>query len=155
MAIQKIHQKVINSLGRFKTMEKCIEYLRSLNFFFYEAPNVKLVPLKPGHMKYAWMIRRTETKQDPSIICGIRMWGKKTDKIIVLIRGSHAATIRVDWADKADINFRKIVVKLKFPDYLNYEERRTWRTEYHKQLNNRNRIPSDWYLKILPDVQHL
>lgn len=153
--LDKIHQKVINSLGRFQTMEKCIEYLRSLNFFFYEAENVKLIPFKPGHLKYAWMVRRTNNKQDPSLVCGIRMWGKKTNKIIVLVRANHAATIRVHWKDKADINFRKIVVRLKFPDYLNYEDRRKWRTEYHKQLRNPNRKPSPWYLKIYPDVQHI
>lgn len=111
--------------------------------------------MKPGNLKYAWMVRRVGTKQDTSFICGIRMWGKKTDKIIVLIRGAHAATIRVDWKDKADINFRNPTIKLKFPDYLDYDERRTWRTEHHKQLRNPSRKPSESYLRILPDMQFL
>lgn len=155
MSIQKIHNKIINAAKRFQTMERTIEYLRSLNFFFYEVEAVKLIPFKPGHLKYSWLVRRSGSKQDPSLVFGIKMWGKKTDKIIVLIRGAYVETIRVDWKDKADINFRKIVVKLKFPEYLNYDERRKWRAEYQKQLKNPQREPSKWYKKILPDIQHL
>lgn len=154
MSTSKIHQKVINSLNRQKTIEKAIDYLRSLNFFFYEVSTVG-IDFKPGHIKYSWMVRRVGKKKDLSMVVGIKMWGKKTEKIIVLVDGDHVATVRIPWADKADINFRKITIRLKFPDYLTYEERRTWRTEYHKQLNNPNRIPSEGYKKIYPDVQHI
>lgn len=152
----KIHDKIIAALKRQTTMEKAIEYLRSLNFIFVEGDkDTKQYELHKG---YSWVVREVNNKKDNTdylLMFGIKMWGKKNSKILVYKEGTHEETIRVPWKDKADINFRKIVVKLKFPDYLDYDERRKWRTEYHKQKNNPKRIPSEWYLKILPDIKFI
>lgn len=151
----KIHDKIIAALKRQKTMEKAIELLRSLEYFFFEATTLEDMQ-DPLLLKYSWMVRKPEHKDfTRSLIFGIKMWGKKNSKIIIHGPKGFVETIRVPWKDKADINFRKIVVKLKFPEYLNYDERRKWRTEYHKQKNNPKRVPSEWYLKVFPDIQFI
>lgn len=162
--MMNIHDKVIAALKRQITMEKTIEYLRTLGFCFREPFTIKDLPERL--YRYTFMIRKSGSTWDYSMIFGIKMWGKKNSKIIFVFseqlvgnpptrKYEEDITLRVPWKDKADINFRKIVVKLKFPDYLNYEERRTWRTEYHKQKNNPQRVPSEWYLKIFPDIKFI
>lgn len=163
----KIHDKIIAALKRQKTMEKAIELLRSLDFRFKEPFTIHDLPERL--YRYTFMVYKSKRGWDYSLIFGIKMWGKKNSKIMIVQSETLSVwdcdenkkcrifeediTIRIPWKDKADINFRKIVVKLKFPEYLNYDERRKWRTEYHKQKNNPKRIPSEWYLKILPDIK--
>lgn len=154
--MDKIHTKIITALKRKQSMEKAIELLRSLNFYF-QSPEVNPARLYAPHkIKYGWMIFNATGKWHwDGLQFGIKMWGKKTNKIIVAYQHGYVETIPMKWKDKSDINFRKITVRLKFPEYLNYDERRTWRTEYHKQLRDPNRIPSASYLKILPDIQFI
>lgn len=137
-------------------MEKLIEFLRSLDFFF--ATMTEEIDAVQLHKKYVWMIRhkrRNPDSLDLSIMVGIKMWGKKNDKVLVYHKGAWFRTLHVPWKDKADINFRKITVRLKFPDYLNYDERRKWRAQHHQQLKDPTRTPTEWYKKILPDVQFI
>lgn len=153
--MNKIHTRILASIQRSATMEKAINYLRELDFRFYEG-FLLFHPECLKEVKYSWMIRFVDKKNwDKTLIFGIKMWGKKNCKIIVRYEGKLFMVIRKDWKDMADINFRKITVKLKFPDYLDYEERRKWRTEYHKQLRNPTRKPTDWYQQHLPNIQFL
>lgn len=152
------YTKLLNSLEKAITIEKAIEILRCYDFRFMEVDSLKfsLEMKKDWHYEYSWAVRRVDYKEwDGTFVVGIKMWGKKTSKILIYHSGKWVKTIRIAWKDKADINFRKLVISLKFPEYLNYEDRRKWRTEYHKQKKNPQRIPTEWYVKILPDVQIL
>lgn len=155
--MEKIHTKIIAAVKRKQSMEKAIELLRSLNFYLHSTEvNPPRVYAPKNHIKYGWMIFKVgKGFEYAGLQFGIKMWGKKSNKIIVVFEHGYVETIPMKWKDKADINFRKITVRLKFPDYLNYDERRTWRTEYHKQLRDPNRIPSENYIKILPDIQFI
>lgn len=162
--MDKIYLKIIAGVERQQTIEKVIEWLRSYDFRFVEYNSLssmgQIECYRPKHSKYSWMIRKGYSgKWDGTILFGIKMWGKKNSKVLVYSNHpddlGYLKTIKKNWSDKADINFRKIVVKLKFPDYLTYEERRKWRTEYHKQKNNPNRIPTEWYLQHFSNIQFI
>lgn len=137
--------------------------MRSLDFRFFDD---SLMPAKPKYsvmvrllhniekenLKLKWIHCEGDELWDTTFMVSIKLWGKKSSKVIITYRGKHYHTLHIPWKDKADINFRKTVNRLKFPEYLNYDERRKWRTEHHKVLRDPNRPKKEWYLKILPDV---
>jgi len=159
-----VHEKIIRALERVPTMEKAIEYLRTYNFRFFEG-SLLFAPEMEIECKYSWMLRKTGKKWDKTLMVGIKLWGKRTRKIIIILHGSQKMgsvrvvqkykVIKKDWKETHDINFKRSVVTVVFPNYLDYDERRKWRTEHQKQMKNPEREPSKWYSKILSDVKFL
>ena len=146
-----------------KTQEKAIEYLRTLKFEFIETePMMGLEQgrhfgggqsVKIQHEKYSWMIRKSPLgPYDITLRFGFKMWGKKNKSILVYYEGSYYSRLKTPWKDAADINFRKLVITLKFPDELTYDQRRKWRTEHKKVEAKLEYDPSAFYLKWKPKV---
>jgi hypothetical protein len=158
--MEKTHARIINNVMVQKTQEKAIEYLRSLEFEFLETEPLlayckAFKPLEK-HIRYSWMIRRVRKGgMDYSLIFGLKMWGKKVESILVYSHGQYYSRMKTPWKDAADINFRKLVITLKFPDELTYDQRRKWRNEHKKVEAKKDYQPSAFYLKWKPKVNIL
>lgn len=152
-----LYGRIVGQIKRSNNQEAVMEYLRSFGFYFVESEVLlKLHPklgIPPKHMKYSFMIRGIKKNiDDTRIIVGIKLWGDKVDRVLLYIQGDLDSRLKIPWKERQDINFKKIKIRVKFPDYLNYEERKKWRWEHAKVKKDPNYKPTAMYQKAKPDV---
>lgn len=156
--MQNIFHKILNQVENKKCIEEAIQYLREFGFKFYMPiyffDHFPKTEIPEPYNEWQFLIRKSGKKLDTRLFFIIKLYGTKRDRIIVYRDGKLIDKIRMQWKDKADINFRKIVKRWKFPDELTYDERRKWRAEQKRVLAGRIK-GSDWYWKYEPFVTEI
>lgn len=163
--IYRYFKQLTEDAHKHKNIETYLGYLRSIGFYFVDSkPFLYLVSngdidikLKPIHLTWQFMVRKNHEKViDPDFVVSVKLWGKKIDKIIVYSTYlSKPKKLPLFWKDHAEINFRKTTKKWAFPDYLDYEQRRVWRSHHYKREKNIHYNPPQWYWDALPDIVYL
>lgn len=144
------YTKIIQQLPRFATMEKILEFLRQFNFAFVEMDTFeelhKDYPFHAKDRKASIMLRELKPGVwDIRMLVCIKLWGKRSSRVAIYLNGEYNSRLEKHWKDKEDFNFKKLDIKLKFPDGLTYEERKKWRYEDKKVQAKPNYQPSAWY----------
>ena len=164
--MKKISQDIINRVKRQSTMEKAIEFLRTLEYFFVDGetfkksvyPKLTKHEWEPGpwdEQKLSFMVRSNQNKNIP--VFGIKLLGRKRNELtwVVYGKGGDEETIRIPWERKKIVNFKKMTIHWTFPNYITHKQRREWRAEWRRLQKNPDLKPSEFYLKVLPDVVFL
>lgn len=145
------YTKIISNLNRFATQDKVIEYLRQfqfvfveMNVFFEQNPKFKFMP---KDTKNSLMMRELKPgKWDSRMIVTFKLWGKRSPRMGIYLNKKYVTRINKHWKDEQDINFKKLTIRLKFPDAMpDYEERKKWRYEDKKVQKDPNYKPSAFY----------
>jgi len=168
--MEAIIEYLINYARRAQNQEKLIEYLRDIDFKFINTATLREFQVdadwefwpRTKHESYSWMVREIKHRHgkrceyDFTLVFAIKLDGKKVNKFHIYYRNEYIKTFRIPWKDIHDINFRKMYVTLKFPDALNYVERRKWRTENLKHIRFPGKYPkSEFYTTWDPEVIRL
>jgi len=127
-----------------------IEYLRQFNFTFVEMdvflsqyPKFKF---RVKDKKNSIMLRELKPgKWDARMVVTFKMWGTRNDRVGLYLQQQWVKRFTKLWKDNQDINFKKLVIKLKFPEGLNYEERKKWRYEDKKVQSKPGYKPTAFY----------
>ena len=158
--MNKLYSRLTNMIEKAQNQERIINYLREFGFKFVpystiiqliDSLNLLDIDREPNMTFLIRNVRRNDW--DSTLILGIKLNGKKRGKITVYFKQEHWRTIKMPWKDAADINFRKTINRVIFPDFMTYDERRKWRTEHGKVEKDPTRPKSEWYLKCLSGVK--
>lgn len=158
---ETFYSKIIPNLSRFATQDKMIEYLRQLNFHFVAVEVLMEVypklDLNIKDQKNSFMLRELKPgKWDNRMMVSVRLLGKKTHRVAIYLKGKFHSRLDKPWKEEQDINFKKLVIRLKFPDSMpDYEERKRWRLEDKKVQKNSAYKPSEFYQKWVDQVTRL
>lgn len=164
--------KIIDTALDKKTIDDMVTYLRDMNFAFFTHEHLKTITDKngwafdlkdPKHEKYQFMARvlrlakdPKNDKIDPTIFFGIKLLGKRVDKIQVYVSGKHSSMVKMKWSDSSNINFKVKEKFYKFPEPMSYEERSKWRAEDRKvHTSNGEYEGTPFYQKWAPFVKRL
>lgn len=144
--------------------DKFIDYLRGLDFVFLSSDNLKLkIPktykVKQKHLdKYQWLIKRSRKakdprndRYDPQLFIGISIFGGRDRKMVVYLYNKLSKSLFIDVPSKKAIDYTKTNL-IKYPHYMNEEERLKWGIEHRILLNNPEKKPSKFYLRWVKDV---
>lgn len=159
-------QIIIDLLHRNeKNQDDVIKELREMGFIFITSDFLKwVIPdtyhiKEPHKEKFQWLIRRTKEakdpkndKYDPQILVGISILEKRNDRIVTYIYGEYKDSFRIPVPEKKAIKLSKTNL-MKFPHYMNEEERLKFGQEHRLLFNNSERKPSKFYLRWYKDVQ--
>lgn len=159
--------------AKAKNQEHLIEMLREYNFRFMATDVIKdyfeekgFLKIKEKHEKYQWMARLVKEAKEPAndkydfrLTFGIRFMGEVVDKVQIYWYSEYQETWKLAWKQKEDINFKKVEKVLMFPEFLDYADRKKWRTE-HRKIERAAAAgtpvePSPFYTKWKPYVQGL
>lgn len=151
---------------KVKNQDDLINVLREMSFIFMTSDYLKhFIPedytIKKAHLeKYQWLIRRIREaktpindKFDPQILLGVDIMSKeRSNKMVLYAYGTFKESIRLPIPEKKPLTFGKTNL-MKFPMYMNEEERLKWGTEHRALLNDPNKKPSKFYLRWFKDVR--
>lgn len=159
------------TLSKCKTQEKLFEFLHEYGFTYLtsdilEHVDKEMFNLKEKHAKYQFLVRLVKQAKDPKndkydfrLAFGMKIIGKKVDLVKVYLWGKFHKSCDIPWANKEDINFKKVVKLLIFPQFMDYDERKRWRAEHRKWENNVTKnpdyVPSQFYTKRKPYIKGL
>lgn len=154
--MSKLLDRITNYILRSPNQETVIKYLRTLNFKFHATDSLESVfkiKIKPLHSGFSFMVRERVDKEgerighDERLIVGIKLIGKKVDTIILYRDLKFNLKVIKGWKDNKKVNFKKVKIKMVFPESLNYKERRDWRAEHAKVQRNPDYIPTKFYTR--------
>lgn len=141
-----------------------IKKLRANEFVFVNSGLLKfIVPetyqIKKMHQdKYDWLIRRIKIAKDPKndkydtqVLIGLSMSHGRQDKIIVYLYGEFSNRYVIAVPEKRPLKLSKTNL-LKFPAYMNEEERLKWGFEHRTLFNNPEKAPTKFYMRWVKDV---
>ena len=157
--MKKISRDIINRVKRQSTMEKAIEFLRTLEYFFVDGETFDNdYPEFAGHGgntgDFSYMVRKDHPKWLP--VFAVKLLGKKKNRMgIAIFSRDYFKTIKMPWERKKIVNFKKMTIHWTFPNYITHKQRREWRAEWRRLQKNPDLKPSEFYLKVLPDVVFL
>lgn len=160
------------------TQEKLINTLREYNFIFI-AGNViqdmiqfdpegvgKQITLREKDIQrdYQYMVRLVKEAKEPMndkydfrLVFGIKIVGEKTDKVQLYNWGKYDVTWTIPWEKAKSMNFKKVEKIYIFPDFMDYDDRKKWRTEHRKKMKaeetNTAFEPSKFYSKFTPYIK--
>jgi len=147
-----------------KTQDDVVKYLRDRNFKFVTAQFLEDrqmgIQLVEEHKNdYQFMIRLLKETQnpltdkyDPQLVVGIKFAGKEKGKYVrVYLYNKFESSLKLPWAAKSDINFKKIAF-MKFPHYMVQEERDKYSLEMRKMKLNPELKPTKFMLRWKPVV---
>lgn len=160
------------NVRKMPTMEKALAYLRSNSFVFlsFETINdwynaaIKVMAIPEDFKDYSFMLHETKPGSLNQrgefyydLIFCIKLNGVKTNKIVVLEKDAKGEPeiIPVNWEKQKAINFRKLIITLKFPKDMPYEDRKFWRRENDKLKKDPNYQPKEVYWKWTDRVERL
>jgi hypothetical protein len=162
------------------TQEKLIDMLREYQFVFVSGdviedmgthdPNIKKqieIRQKDKEAGYQYMVRLVKQAKEPMndkydfrLVFGIKIIGEKLDKAQLYLWGKYEKTWTLPWEDKKKVNFKKVEKVYIFPDFMDYVDRKKWRTEHRKWeiATNKGEKPeafelSKFYLKYHPYIK--
>lgn len=136
--------------------EKLIDFLREYKFVFIPADVIedmrtfdpegvgKQITLRKKDLDegYQYMVRKVKEAKEPMndkydfrLVFGIKILGDKVTKVPVYLWGQWQETLKIKWENEKEVNFKKVDKIYKFPDFMDYDDRRKWRTEQRKKLS--------------------
>jgi len=118
--------------------------------------------IKDRHKEeYQWMIRNIRIaknpkadRYDPMLIFGIRLLPEHDEKIVVYLNGAYHKSFKVPIPTKPKEVFKKTMM-IKFPHYMNEEEREKFRYELRLYQNQPDREYSKFYNRWKSAVENL
>ena len=159
MAESKIISRIINYLIKAAHQELVHKYLRSLRFefFTFEQLKQKMPTLKDCDSPYSFMIRKGPKESlDFRLIVGIKIIGKKVDSIIIYKDSNFYLKVIKPWKKSNQaVNFKKIKITMKFPDEMDYEQRKIWRREHLRVKKNPEYKGNKLYNKFKDKIIYL
>lgn len=162
MGIEPLKDLLHTAITKNKNQEAMIAYLRDLQFVFVSHQGLLDInkennfpfELKEKHEQYQFMIRRTKfaknpkaDKYDGQLVFAIKIVGTRFEKFQVYLFGEYNKTVKMEWADKKNYNFKKVDKVYKFPDMMDYAERLRWRVEHRKKEMDEKYETSKFYNK--------
>lgn len=141
-----------------------ITELRKSGFIFVHSSFLKFVipdtyKLKEMHTeKYEWLVRRTKEakdprndKYDPQILIGISIMSERNDRVVLYTYGEYVSRYKIPVPAKKAIKLSKTNL-IKFPHYMNEEERLKYGVEHRALFNTPDKKPSKFYMRWFKDV---
>lgn len=141
-----------------------ITELRKSGFIFVHSDFLKFVipdtyKLKDIHTtKYEWLVRRTKEakdpkndKYDPQILIGISIMNERSDRVVLYTYGEYVNRYKIPVPAKKAIKLSKTNL-MKFPHYMNEEERLKYGVEHRTLFNTPDKKPSKFYMRWFKDV---
>ena len=140
--------------AKAKTQEDIIKMLREYNFKFISGdviqdmtthdPNIgKQIQLRQKDIddNFQYMVRLVKEAKEPMndkydfrLVFGIKIIGDRVGKVVIYLWGKYSEFVKIPWADKKKFNFKKVDKVYSFPDWMDYTDRKKWRTEHRKKL---------------------
>lgn len=147
----------------FKTQDDLVFYLRDLGFVFLMEDHLSQlglpIEIKPLHKEFQWMIKQIKRaknpkadKYDPTLVIGMAIWGERTEKVVVYLEGKFKKSHKIPVASKPKFTFDHTEM-MKFPDFMNDEEREKFRIEHRIYKAHTAQPLSKFYLRWAPYVQ--
>lgn len=138
--------------------------LRDMGFVFIESNFLKhIIPeaysIKELHLnKYEWLVKRIKLakdpkndKYDPQILVGISIMNKRSDRVILYSYGEYKSKYISKVPEKKALKLTKTNL-IKFPPYMEEDERLKWGFEHRILFNDKNKKPSKFYMRWSKDV---
>lgn len=139
--------------GKGTTQEKMITMLREYNFRFISGlmiqdmslndPNIaKQLELREKDITndYQYMVRLVKEAKEPlndkydfRLVFGIKIVGEKRNFVQIYLWGEWAESIKVEWENAKKNNFKKVEKMYVFPEFMDYADRKKWRSENRKK----------------------
>ena len=158
---------ILQTLEKSKNQDTFISTLRSNDFVFIESDHLlTIIPeaykIKSIHLdKYQWMLLQTKLaknpkadKFDPSVLVGITILpdSGRSEKMVWYKNGEYAGRLESEVPSKNPLSFMETNL-IKYPHYLNYEEREKWGIEHRLLLNEPEKKPSKFYLRWVSEIK--
>jgi len=159
------------------TQEKIIEMLREYNFRFISQDVIqdmiihdeqigKQIQLRKRDIEagFQYMVRLIKEAKEPMndkydfrLVFGIKIIGERTNKIVIYLWGEYSDYMKVAWEKEKVMNFKKVEKIYVFPEFMDYTDRKKWRTEHRKKLTAEAKgepfEPSKFYIKFTPYIK--
>jgi len=145
--------------------DKFIQHLRGLDFVFLDSAGLKLkIPesysIKKRHLEsYQWLIRISKIakdprndKYDPQLLIGISIFEERVEKMVVYLYGEMYKTLKIALPAKKAMDYTKTNL-IKYPHYMNEDERFKWGVEHRLLFNDPNKPMSKFYRRWVKDVK--
>ena len=144
-----------------------IKELREMGFIFMTTDFLKhVIPesyqIKETHLEKGidWLIKRTKVakdpkndKFDPQIIIGLSMSEGRHERMYLYFYGEFEKSVKIPLpTKKKPITVGKTNI-IKFPHYMNEEERFKWGAEHRVLFNTPDKRPSKFYMRWVKDVK--
>jgi len=156
--------------AKAKNQEQLINMLREYNFMFVAADVIQdmatpeMITLKDNHLCYQFLVRRVKEAKEPAndkfdfrLVFGVKIVGERFEKVQVYLWGKWDHYIKMPWEKAKGINFKKVEKVYIFPDFMDYTDRRKWRSENRKKIKAEEKKtefkPSKFYNKYSPYVK--
>lgn len=151
---QKKLIKILDKIGMMIVTEE----------FIYEFhPEIDILEHHRHYQFFGYPDEAADIGVDVELLIGVKYRGAHSDKVILYLHRTFLAEYEVPWPDPHKrINFKARRVHRKFPEKMNYEERRVWRGEYEKIQKNPKYLGSRFFQKwrdmiyeLNPDMERL
>lgn len=145
---EPLEELVATAFKRYQTQEDLIKFLRDQGFKFIDSHVITdIVPeladklkLRDKDKDFQFMIRLVKEAKDPKndkydyrLLFGIKILGDKQGKVLTYLFGKFNNFHKIAWKSaKKDVLFKKHDRVMEFPEHMDYDERKKWRTEYQK-----------------------
>lgn len=169
---EDIYEKVEQLIGEGCNQDAIIKYLRDLGFVFLLTEDLLTYfpgfPFRERDIKkpnnngqyldsYQWLIRRVKKskdpkadKYDPQILFGFKIF-ERNEKFVGYLykqfKNKHKASI----PEKNALSFANFEMA-KLPAYMIEEERLKWSTEMRQLMLNKEKKPSKFFIRWVPDI---
>ena len=144
--------------------DNLIKALRAIGFKFLTSDHLKMYlpdtyKVSELHLsKYDWLVRRIKLakdprndRYDPQILVGLKISEGRDEKIVVYTYGEKKLRMSIPLPKKKMITLAKTNL-IKFPTYMNEEERLKWGIEHRSLRTNPAKKPSKFYMRWFKDV---
>lgn len=169
---QDSREQLLTQVSELETQSEIILFLRENGFKFVTTEHLELLSEKKDNFKcpdftaihkkrgYQWLLRCIKLanspmadKYDPTLVFGIQYLGEPQEKIPIYLYGEYHSTISKPIGKLKDsTKFLKPVEAMKFPPYMDQEDRDKFRIEQRKIDTKPEIPPSKFYLKWVKHV---
>lgn len=154
-----------------KTQDDMVKHLRELNFVFVSYEHYKSICDKNGweltlkkesHEEWQYMVRMLRLakdpkndKIDPTLSFAIKLVGTRFNFFHIYISGKYSKTVKKDWENLKEVNFKIKEKFYKFPEGMLYDERAKWRAEDRKIAGDPKLEKTPFYTRWEPYITRL
>jgi hypothetical protein len=144
---------MIDKISKLSDQDKVTLYLKDKGYRFVNSQVIEefvsdgkltMEYKHESHPEYQWLVRMVKEAKDPandkydfSLIVGIKIIGKSRDKILIYQDGKFDKSLPIKPHPKPEVNMKEKKALTKFPQYMEIEERKTWRALHKKFLNQK------------------
>jgi hypothetical protein len=159
------------------SQEKLIDFLREYNFRFVTGDFIQdlgendskvkeQITLREKDVKdeFQYMVRMIKQAKEPMndkydfrLVFGIKIVGERVNKVVIYLWGKFSEFVKIPWEEAKKMNFKKVEKIYIFPDFMDYADRKKWRTEHRKKIAAEAKglefEPSKFYVKFTPYIK--